>query len=162
MMSGSAPLPPPSSQVTVVDEQTLLVVLAEDIRSIARLALDMEGSSGNLEVALVDDATIGELHGRFLGDSDPTDVITFPHGNDEIDPLDPEAAPVLGEIVVSTETAIRQAPDFLEDPVLETLCYVVHGVLHLVGHDDREEAAAARMEARQQEILDQWRQAHGR
>ncbi|MFQ5655130.1 MAG: rRNA maturation RNase YbeY, partial [Planctomycetota bacterium] len=67
----------------------------------------------------------------------------------------------LGEIVVSAETALRQAPEQGCDPVRETFLYVVHGVLHLLGYDDRTPETARRMAERQEEILESWMRISG-
>jgi probable rRNA maturation factor len=88
-------------------------------------------------VALVDDETIAGLHRRFLGMSGPTDVLSFPEG----------------EIVVSAETAARQAEARGVRPLHELLLYVVHGALHLKGYDDRGAAPRARMRAAERRIL---------
>jgi len=95
------------------------------------------GALATLDVALVDDAAIAEVHGRFLGDPTPTDVITFDHG----------------EILVGVETAARQAADHREPPGRELLRYMVHGLLHLAGHDDHEEPARKRMMCEQERIV---------
>ena len=87
------------------------------------------------DVSLLDDAMIGEVHGRFMGDPTPTDVITFDHG----------------EILIGAETALRQAAEHGEPLARELLRYTVHGMLHLAGHDDRDEADRQRMEQVQEE-----------
>lgn len=112
-----------------------------------------------MEITFVDDARIAQIHQQFLGVSGPTDVITFPIDDGDEDALrgDELPLPLLGEIVVSTDTAKRQAPDFGNEPLLEVLLYVVHGVLHLVGYDDRAPADRQRMESRQSELLAAWR-----
>ncbi len=95
------------------------------------------GGLGELDIALVDDAAIAGVHGRFLDDPTPTDVITFDHG----------------EILVGVETAARQAAEHDEPLERELLRYMVHGLLHLAGHDDHEEAARQRMIAAQERIV---------
>jgi len=88
-------------------------------------------------VALVDDKTIAEVHGRFLDDPTPTDVISFPHG----------------EIVVSAETAAREARSRGIAPLDELLLYVVHGSLHLNGHNDKNPKSSAKMRAAERQVL---------
>ncbi|MDF1860686.1 MAG: rRNA maturation RNase YbeY [Verrucomicrobiales bacterium] len=90
-----------------------------------------------LEVSLVDDATIGKVHAEFLDDPTPTDVITFHHG----------------EILVSVETAKREAPVHGNTIEEETLLYLIHGLLHLNGHTDLVEPARAVMHELQEKIL---------
>lgn len=95
------------------------------------------GGVAALDVALLDDAAMGAVHGRFLHDPEPTDVITFDHG----------------EILIGVETARRQAAEHGEPLPRELLRYLVHGLLHLAGHDDREEPARAVMERLQEELV---------
>jgi probable rRNA maturation factor len=90
-----------------------------------------------IEVSIVSDKVIAEVHQRFMSIAGPTDVITFGHG----------------EIVISAETAARQAGEFGERLEVELGLYVIHGILHLNGYDDLEEGVAAGMRKRQGEIL---------
>jgi ssRNA-specific RNase YbeY (16S rRNA maturation enzyme) len=60
----------------------------------------------------------------------------------------------LGEVVVCADAARRQAPRYRRVVDLELCEYVVHGILHLCGYDDRAPRAAARMRARQRKLLD--------
>ncbi|MCK6458705.1 MAG: rRNA maturation RNase YbeY [Planctomycetes bacterium] len=88
-------------------------------------------------VALVDDRTIAKLHGRYLGDWAPTDVLSFPHG----------------EIVASGDTARREALARGIDPLHELVLYVVHGALHLAGHRDKKAKDRARMRREERRVL---------
>jgi probable rRNA maturation factor len=86
---------------------------------------------------LVSDRRMALLHRKFLGQSGPTDVLTFQHG----------------EIFISVDTARRQARAF-ENPLLRELkLYIVHGLLHLHGFDDQTPAEARRMRNAQEKIL---------
>ena len=93
-----------------------------------------------LELSLVDDVTLAEVHQDFLGDPSVTDVITFPHG----------------EILVSVEMAARRAEEFGKGLRGEVFLYLIHGLLHLVGLDDREEQDAAVMAKEQERIWAQF------
>jgi len=97
---------------------------------------------GELSIAFVDDAEIVRLHDDFLDDPTVTDVITFP-GDDATTPGDSEA--FAGEICVCVDQAVREAPKhgFTADD--ELTLYLVHGWLHLAGHDDRTDAPRAAM-----------------
>lgn len=97
--------------------------------------LERAGGREALTVTFVTDAELARLHGRFLNDPTPTDVITFPAA---------EGFGLAGEICVSADAAARQAPDAGHFSG-ELLLYVVHGWLHLAGHDDRRPAAKRRM-----------------
>ncbi len=88
-------------------------------------------------IALVSDRAISELHRRFMRIPGPTDVITFGHG----------------EIVISVTTAARQAAEHGQELHRELARYIVHGLLHLNGHEDGSEADAAIMWRAQEELL---------
>ncbi len=88
-------------------------------------------------ILFISDRRMASLHRRFLHQSGSTDVLTFQHG----------------EIFVSTETARRQARVFGNSLARELRLYIVHGLLHLHGLDDRSESDARRMKAAQEKIL---------
>jgi probable rRNA maturation factor len=90
-----------------------------------------------LEVALVDDETSDRVHRDFMDIEGPTDVITFHHG----------------EIVIGTGVAERQAAEYGEPLAREILRYLVHGLLHLAGHEDTETQERATMESAQETIV---------
>ncbi len=90
-----------------------------------------------LEVALVDDETSARVHMDFMNIEGATDVITFHHG----------------EIVIGAEVAKRQAAEYGEPLGREILRYFIHGLLHLAGHEDADEAERKTMEAAQEEIV---------
>lgn len=90
-----------------------------------------------VEVTLVSDATIARVHLDFMEIPGATDVITFDHG----------------EIVMSTETALVNAAQYGRTLDEELALYLVHGLLHLNGYEDKEPAAAARMHRLQERIL---------
>ena len=99
-----------------------------------------------VEVVLVDDRHIAELNERYLGHSGPTDVISFN--------LSETGQSVLeGAVVLSTETATREAHRRGHDPVHEALLYAVHGVLHLTGLEDEDDQQAAQMHEMEDRIL---------
>lgn len=143
--------------VDVADLQERPVDL-ERVRRLAASVLRAEGRpEAALSVALVDDARISELHEQFLGDPDPTDVISFPLEDD----LDLPGPRLLGEVVVSTDTAAREAAERGLPFEREVLLYVAHGTLHLLGWDDHEDAERERMHARQEELLEAFLTADG-
>ena len=79
------------------------------------------------------------IRDRFLDDPTPTDVITFDHG----------------EILVSADTARRQASEFGNAPDRELALYIIHGLLHLAGYRDKSPEEFEVMKAAQEEVLDQ-------
>ena len=96
-------------------------------------ALDAGGRDATL--ALVADARIQELNREFRGLDKPTDVLSFPFGSNEGEELDPGAAPYLGDIVISVETADRQARRRSSSLDCELRVLTLHGFLHLLGYD---------------------------
>lgn len=120
----------------------------ERIEACAAAVLAAEGAEGQeLSVTLVDDEQIAQLHLDYMQIPGPTDVISFPLS----DPEDP--IPILGEVVVSVDTAAREAEERGLSLDEELLRYVVHGTLHLLGYDDHEDDERERMHARQEELL---------
>ena len=91
-----------------------------------------------MEVTFVSDATIARVHQEFMNIPGATDVITFDHG----------------EIVISTETARVNAPQYGRTLEEELALYLVHGLLHLNGYKDKEPQDAACMHALQEEVLE--------
>ena len=91
----------------------------------------------NVFVWLISDRRMSRLHRQFLGQTGPTDVLTFQHG----------------EIFISVETAKRHALAFGNSLQRELQLYMVHGLLHLHGFDDRTQHRTRRMEEMQAKIL---------
>lgn len=94
-------------------------------------------SLNEIWVLIVSDRKMTSLHRQFMNEPGPTDVITFQHG----------------EVFISAETARRNARRFEDALARELRLYVVHGLLHLHGFDDRDKASARKMESIQQKIL---------
>ena len=90
-----------------------------------------------INVILVSDKRVAQIHRHFMNEPGPTDVITFQHG----------------EIVISVETAKRQARQFETTLDHELRLYLVHGLLHLHGFDDKTAAGAAEMKRVQERLL---------
>jgi probable rRNA maturation factor len=104
---------------------------------------------GDLSLSLVDDREMARLHGEFSGDPTPTDVLAFPlEGPGPAGPGVPAA-----EVVLSVETAVREARARGLRPRTEVLLYAVHGILHLRGEDDHDPVRARRMDRRTLALL---------
>ena len=112
-------------------------------------ALAQQSARGDLSVVLTDDQQLRELNRDYLGIDAPTDVLSFPAS--EKDPESGEA--YLGDILISVERAAQQAEAAGHPVEAELQLLVVHGVLHLLGHDHAEPEEKARMWAAQSEIL---------
>jgi len=120
---------------------------------VARLALAAIGrSERDVHVAVVDDREIRRLHRRYLGGRRATDVIAF---NLE----GPGPSGLLGEVVISADTAARQSRRVGVPVALEIDLLLVHGILHLAGWEDDTPTAARRMHRRERAILSASRRA---
>jgi probable rRNA maturation factor len=108
----------------------------------------MGREAGTVEIALVDDAEIRRLNRAFRGVSRRTDVLAFPLEVAEA------AGGLVGQIVISRETARRQARRLGVPLALELRLLVTHGVLHVIGYDDRDPVEAALMHRRERAILE--------
>lgn len=115
------------------------------VRAAVCAALEHGGEAGRtVDVVLVDDPTLTELHGRFLNDPTPTDVIAFELGSAEAD--DDDGDP-WGEVYVSVDRARDVAARRGVAADRELALYCVHGTLHLVGFDDLDPDERLRMRA---------------
>ncbi|MGI8569293.1 MAG: rRNA maturation RNase YbeY [Methylocella sp.] len=120
-------------------EAAILVAIGESGVSLA--------ANAEISVLFCDDGFIRGLNRKWLGIDKPTNVLSFPAGGD------PASAPLIGDIVIAFETASREASAAgrpLRDHVAHLL---VHGFLHLIGHDHAGAAEAETMEALERAIL---------
>jgi probable rRNA maturation factor len=118
----------------------------------ARATLEHETQSldSELSIILTDDARLHELNLNYLGVDAPTDVLSFPASE-----TDPETgARYIGDILISIPRAQTQADAAGHSLEAEVQLLVVHGVLHLIGHDHAEAQEKARMWKAQAEILE--------
>lgn len=102
----------------------------------ARMLRAMRMESAELSVLLCDDATIHELNRDYRGKDRPTDVLAFAMREGEGGPLHPE---ILGDVVISVDTARRQAAERGVAIVAEATFLLAHGLLHLLGYDHQTE-----------------------
>ena len=113
--------------------------------AVGRALAEGDIERADISPALIDDPAMQVLNRRWLEHDYPTDVLSFVLEHDE--------SSLEGEVIVSVDTARRQAERLgvpLED---ELLLYVVHGMLHLVGYDDHEPLDRAAMQACQLKVL---------
>lgn len=109
-----------------------------------------------LNLVIVADEEMAELHEQYTGVAGTTDVLTFDMAEDHhVD--SPAAAPTLVEadIILCLDEARRQAKERGHETRVELLLYAIHGLLHLLGEDDHDEDDYQRMHAREDELLQQ-------
>jgi len=137
-----------TSRVIVRNLQRRVPVDVVDLENFARkalvLCLDLpSGKRTDLQrldevsVLIVSDRRMASLHRRFMNEAGSTDVITFQHG----------------EIFISAEIAQQNTRRFGTSLIREVSLYIVHGLLHLHGFDDRTKAGARKIQMMQQKIL---------
>jgi probable rRNA maturation factor len=97
-----------------------------------------------LSVSFVTADEIADLHLRYMDADGPTDVLSFPLDEDD---RDEDGVRVLGDVVIAPEIAARNNPD---DPAAEMRLLLVHGILHLLGHDHEDEDERREMWALQE------------
>ena len=119
------------------------------LRDKAGAALARLGAAGDLRVRVVADAEMAAAHLEFADEAGTTDVLTF----DESDPPSGAGGPLDADILICLDEAERQSAGRGHGPERELLLYIVHGVLHCLGHDDHDEGAAAAMHRREDEVL---------
>jgi probable rRNA maturation factor len=111
------------------------------------------GSAEQTELSLVitDDPDIAQLNEQYLGRKGPTNVLAFPMTEGEFGGLTPG---LLGDVVVSVDTAWREAEETGLEPEEHFMRLIVHGILHLMGHDHlQDEEQAQLMEALTERLL---------
>jgi len=116
-------------------------VKARARRMLAALRLE----DAELSVLLCDDATIRSLNRDYRDKDRPTDVLAFAMRDGEYSELTPE---LLGDVVISLETARRQAAERGRSTVAEVTYLLAHGLLHLLGYDHQTPAEDRAMRAR--------------
>jgi probable rRNA maturation factor len=128
----------------LADDRQDMPLDVDGLVALARTVLVGEGAPDTeLSVSFVTEDEMGELHERFTGEPGPTDVLSFP--------LDEEAEQdgvrLVGDVVIAPAVAAANNP---EDPAAELRLLIVHGVLHLLGHDHEDDEDKAEMWARQE------------
>lgn len=134
-------------RVSIQNRQRRVPVSLSRLRTLAGRALTALGRmDGQVHVTVVDDREMRGLNSRYLGVLKPTDVLAF---NLE----GPGPSRLLGEVIISAETAARQARRVGVPVALELDLLLVHGLLHLAGYDDGKPRGARLMHEREREIL---------
>ena len=134
--------------LTVINSQNLINFDLEYVKSKVDLACQLcvrESKESaplkeleSVEISIIDDKQIAKVHGEFMDDPSPTDVITFDYG----------------EILVSAETALSNSEELQVSLENEILLYIIHGMLHLGGYLDGSRAEFKEMKSLQEMILD--------
>lgn len=115
----------------VTNQQNNVPIDAKNLEAFLIDALSHSATHGSASVAIVSDSRMKILNSRFRGKDTTTDVLSFPHVADEFD----ENPDFLGDIIISADQAKRQAAENGLPLELELKQLILHGILHLLGHD---------------------------
>lgn len=108
----------------------------------------LEGATpGEITIRVVAEEESAKLNGKFRHKPYATNVLSFPYEAEAL------SEPVLGDLVICAPVVVREAAEQNKEPHAHWAHMVVHGVLHLLGHDHIQEDEAERMEAKERLIL---------
>lgn len=160
------PLNPAELSIEILDAtQRLTRGQVEWLASHAHKAAGRLGAAGSVRVRVVNDAEMSAAHAEFLEDPTTTDVLTFDmsEGLADVLPPTPESVRLGSELIVfvldtdilaCVDVASRQAASRGYSVEKELLLYVVHGMLHCMGHDDLDDESSAAMHAVEDAVLE--------
>ncbi|MGH7168742.1 MAG: rRNA maturation RNase YbeY [Gemmataceae bacterium] len=138
------------SRISIATPQEIVPIDRGRMRETVRTVLAGEDVVDyEISLAFVDNATIHRLNQRYLQHDEPTDVLSFPLS-------EANAAKLAGELVLGVEVAVEQAATRGHDVGTELALYVIHGLLHLCGYDDHDDADRAVMRERERYYLRQF------
>jgi probable rRNA maturation factor len=135
------------SKISIATPQEIVAVDRARMREVARAVLEGEQIADyEISLAFVDNETSHRLNKRYLDHDEPTDVLSFPLS-------DPSAKKLAGELVIGVEIGRDQANERGHDVQAELALYVIHGLLHLCGYDDKSLSEAELMRQRERHYL---------
>jgi probable rRNA maturation factor len=136
-------------RVAIACPQETVPVDRGRMRQLVRTVLECENvTEAEISLAFVDNPSIHQLNRRYLNHDEPTDVLSFPLS-------EANARKLAGELVIGAEVAREQANSRGHAVEAELALYVIHGLLHLCGHDDKSAKDAAIMRERERHYLQQ-------
>lgn len=126
----------PARRLTAITKKTLSYLLRSEGYEDAAVS-----------IMFIDDSEIAELNKTYMGKNRPTDVLSFTMIDDESD--DESGIPLmLGDIVISVETALRQSQEYEQSLEDEITLLLIHGFLHLLGYEDTDKIRKKKMDER--------------
>lgn len=136
--------------VSIISEIPISKLILRRLKFIGQVILDIEKiTDTELSILLVNDSRITELNRQYFHCDRSTDVIAFPQSDNHLS----GKPSVLGDVVISIDTAERQALErnhYLED---ELGYLLIHGILHLLGYDDIKSSSRRKMRAKERVYL---------
>jgi len=138
-------------KILATNKQTVIYIdLPRIKRSSVKILRILESEDSELSLTFVDNAGIADINRQYLGRNYPTNVIAFSMNEGEFGDVNPD---ILGDIIISTETALRdaEAGDLSLEDELDYL--IIHGVLHLLGYDHELPGEAKKMKEKEKETF---------
>jgi rRNA maturation RNase YbeY len=143
--------------VTLLNRQRVRKLDVQLSRKVTLALLgELQISQAELGITFVNDAEMTHVNETFLQHEGSTDVITFDHTPDQDSRLNSAKAKldsINGELFICVDEAIRQAKRFRTTWQTELTRYIVHGVLHLIGHDDHRAADRLKMKREENRLV---------
>jgi len=137
----------PQPRIAICSSQRAVRIPRKDIAELVEFVAAGEGAPvAEADIAFVDAAEMAALHRRHLGHAGPTDVLSF-------DLSDADRRGIVAQLVICGDIAAKEAAARGIPPRRELMLYIIHGLLHLMGYEDQSVRGAARMLARQEELL---------
>ena len=137
-----------STAGSVPEESEIQSWVAETVRELR------VGSDCEVSIRIVDEEEGRDLNKRYRDIDKATNVLSFPADNGTLAELAPDIPCLLGDIVICGPIVEREAAAQQKPPAAHWAHMLVHGTLHLLGHDHKDEAQAAQMEAIETRILE--------
>ncbi len=137
-----------SCKLEIINLQKFHRVNKNKIKELVKVVLKAEAADAEINVVLVDNKKIKEMNNAFLGHNYATDVLSFAYEKEE-----KQKNGVAGEIVISVEMAARIARRQERAVNGELALYLTHGLLHLLGYNDKKKADAKKMHQRERALL---------
>ncbi len=138
-------------KILATNKQTVIDIdLPRIKRSSVKILRILESEDSELSLTFVDNAGIADINRQYLGRNYPTNVIAFSMNEGKFGDVNPD---ILGDIIISTETALRdaEAGDLSLEDELDYL--IIHGVLHLLGYDHELPGEAKKMKEKEKETF---------
>jgi probable rRNA maturation factor len=134
--------------VVIINRQRTKKINLRSLKQIANaLLVELKIESAELGINLVATREMALINETFLKHKGSTDVITFDYADKATETI------LAGELFICVDDAISQAKQFKANWQSETVRYVIHGVLHLLGHDDHRVAARRKMKREENRLL---------
>lgn len=145
-----------------IDTQGMELPLNEEQISefLERLLVRLEVSDKELSILFCDDQQMTEFNGRYRQKEGPTDILSFPQ-QETLDMDFPVDESILGDMIISADTLKRNAKYFIVEEKVELYRLLIHGTLHLLGHDHETNDSTEPMLLFQEALLEELSRGRG-